>query len=274
MATAFGLTEEQCQALAGVQLGDAILSYPLPSQHARYDSEDEEDEEYEDESESEDASGDGERSEAEEEDTSSETEEDESRVQGLPAHLLVVTSITTDTTEITDGSSTIEVAILEYDIDLTGKLATYRLDGKFCRINNEAKTAESTQTIANVVNSGNGLIVKPDGDVVRRVLFHSRCPAGCNQGWLANAAAITDVMPDWASLTTMEHRPVCPSCIGSDLLIEQQSLMGSLDLGAIVEHVGELNKRRRSELYYSFKQLDEREWYECHLRILNTADKL
>lgn len=96
--------------------------------------------------------------------------------------------------------------------------------------------------------------------------FQPACTtATCQDGWLASIADLQAVATDYTVPTSLPHEPVCPTCIGADLMKEHQSLRAEVeaftfvDLGRVVEFTGRLNVRRTA-LGYEFKQLDEREW--------------
>ena len=105
----------------------------------------------------------------------------------------------------------------------------------------------------------------PTGDHVRIRSF-DQCP-GCTGGFLDSLDELGQLVVSdrYASPTQLEHRPVCPVCIGLPLLKEQQNLRyeleltGTVELGDIVEFHGRLNQRRRL-VGHPFYQLDEREW--------------
>lgn len=108
------------------------------------------------------------------------------------------------------------------------------------------------------------LILNPSGDHIRNTIFNHRCPARCTNGWQPDQATLQDLLSD--DLEQLPHyRPLCPVCIGKELLDEQTLLrgilanMGMVDIGLVVEFIGRLNPRRRS-MGYSFYQFDEREW--------------
>ena len=106
--------------------------------------------------------------------------------------------------------------------------------------------------------------LNPTGDHIRNFVFHGRCPARCNRGWIATQEEM-HAMVENDIVTVSPHSPVCPVCIGKNLMQEHQSLREMLeashfvDIGFVVEFYGRLNPRRRL-LGYGFKQFDEREW--------------
>ena len=105
--------------------------------------------------------------------------------------------------------------------------------------------------------------LNPTGDSIRRTVFYNHCPAACNLGFLDDQYDLRDLIND-AIPTFQPYRPICPACMGIDLLNEQLTLRGlvdahDFDLGLAVEYNGRLNVRRR-ELGLPFAQFDEREW--------------
>ena len=114
------------------------------------------------------------------------------------------------------------------------------------------------------------LTLNPTGDFMRRLVSpHTMCPANCNDGWLDSLASLSTVLPTsvYATLALLEHRPICPVCLGLKLLKKQQALRSTLEqtmmpdvvLGPAIEFSGKLN-RRRTAVGYEFYQFDEREW--------------
>ncbi|KAK3672010.1 hypothetical protein LTR78_008185 [Recurvomyces mirabilis] len=96
---------------------------------------------------------------------------------------------------------------------------------------------------------------------------HGQCWANCNEGWLHCLDCLFLVLPSdiYSTAALQPHRPVCPACMGLDLLREQQALRVQLeafltvDFGATVEFLGRFNIHGQS-IGYDFWQYDEREW--------------
>jgi hypothetical protein len=106
-----------------------------------------------------------------------------------------------------------------------------------------------------------------NGDYIRHHVLRNRCPANCNHGFLPDIKALRNVVEPsvFAPQSTLEHRPICPVCVGIDVLVEQQDLRTTLeaftqvDLGAA--HTFHANmSTRRTALGYHYIQFDEREW--------------
>lgn len=130
-------------------------------------------------------------------------------------------------------------------------------------------TPEQVMSIKDVLDNdtrNNYLYINCTGDDIRYAVFNSRCPAHCNDGWVSTQQEMHDMVEENITMVT-EHMPVCPVCLGKDLMQEYQFLReilettqgGMIDLGIVVEFHGRLNPRRR-QLGYHFKQFDEREW--------------
>lgn len=112
--------------------------------------------------------------------------------------------------------------------------------------------------------------LNPSGDDMRYAIRrqgHGLCPANCDDGWLDSLQELADVLDPaiYATAATREHSPVCPVCIGLDILKEQQDLRTTLEAFSMVQFDAchdwhaRLNPRRVA-LGYEFYEYDEREW--------------
>ncbi|CAK4032938.1 Hypothetical predicted protein [Lecanosticta acicola] len=209
----------------------------------------------------------------------------------VPPRMFVVSRLTQDDL----GSITrIQLSLLNYSPKVTPNDAhLYHIYGKSCVHHHPSKCGSSVtacNTVADlvdIVKDSNFLLhVKPDGDSVRRLdsavyttngSAHGQCIAGCKRGWLANVSMLQGMIKDYDPLTTIAamatggtiprsfQQTVCPCCIGSDLVQEQQSLQAATMQGTppviddILAFYGKLNARRR-QLGFRFRQFDERQW--------------
>ncbi|KAK3683215.1 hypothetical protein LTR37_020457 [Vermiconidia calcicola] len=103
----------------------------------------------------------------------------------------------------------------------------------------------------------------PDGDMVRNLVFHRRCPADCEEGWLVTREEAQAMVPDTLA-TLLPHAPVCPACMGKTLMQEYHGLRQMLDaqyvdFTLVTDFYFRLNPRR-TMLSYPFRRLDERDW--------------
>ncbi|KAK4541362.1 hypothetical protein LTR36_008120 [Oleoguttula mirabilis] len=303
MIKVHGLSDEQRQLLSGAKIGDMVLfekQYaPVTEDDAESESESESEEEdagddeeqgeqdegAEDSGEAEDEAAisvqgsvndgegndqqDGEDGETDTEPTSEEEEEDAVNTTCL----YLVINLVCEDGAVTDialvklqyhASIDIEHAFQIYGTEVhhdTAEDCTH-LDGSECE----------ALTFMNQLGEDNGLEsftlrLNPDGDFVRTaVLRAGLCPAGCGGGWLTSLDKLQEyIHPDvFVSAATVPHQPVCPICIGLDLLKEQQTLRillesHQVDFGDIVEFMGRLNIRRK-HVGHRFYQFDEREW--------------
>ena len=295
MSSIDGLTEEQCQALAGVQVGDLLLVESFPK-HNEYENEDGETSQNDDavtsgdeaessvvtnQPESENGSGEvanddlgideeGNDDAGEEvEDEEAEESTDEDVQSGVAATVFKVI----DLTKNDDGSITdITLCALTYCAK-PGEAASpvYHLYGGDV-VDNTISGQQSNEgymfKVTNVVNdsktTGYSITLKPTGHDMFATVFNNRCPARCSNGWVATQEEMHAMVADHIT-TVSPHTPVCPVCIGKGLMQEYQSLRETLESYHMVEMVdaiefySRLNPRRR-QLGYSFHQFDEREW--------------
>lgn len=293
MASIEGLTDEQCQQLAAVRVGNFILVESQYKQNEDERSDEDSEAESEDEEDGEDAAGDEDEeggedaagdevgegaehiedieatAEGEEEE---EDEEDEEELLPLTTGLYIVLKIIKDKSDvITD----IIVEQLEYGskpAQVADSYHTYQIYGTQVEVNGATSNLPYDEndtekfSIKHLINNDyrdDYLYVNPTGDDVRHILHRGRCPARCRRGWIRTQAKMHELVTD--NLTTVtEHQPVCPVCMGKGLMQEYQTLReilesGPIDIGITVEFLGRLNPRRL-QLGYNFKQFDEREW--------------
>lgn len=196
--------------------------------------------------------------------------------------MYVATAVTkNDEDIITD----LQVASIPYSANVGDERGhrTYQIYANQCvtHHDNDCEECEDSQSITDVANADTFTFqVKPNGDQIRRFIAtnpRTRCISKCNDGWLDNISSLPELIKDYDSpfiagppLPGFLQRPVCPVCVGVPLLDEQQAVILSLMaigpgnatqlFGDIVEFHGHLNQRRRTQLRYSFKQFDEREW--------------
>lgn len=65
----------------------------------------------------------------------------------------------------------------------------------------------------------------PKGDRVRRTVFDHICPGGCRRGWLRDQRKLKALV-DEDLQTLQSFKPLCPVCLGKDLMNEQILLRG------------------------------------------------
>ena len=296
MAAIEGLNEEQCQALAGVQVGDLVLveCYPKESEE-EYDEHESGDESEDSQNDDEEAAGSGDDDEAEDdaesgagnqaddEDEEAENEEDEEGADGEEeesdrAAAEAVDDITSTTlykvhgvTKNDVGSVTdITVGTLDYcSKPAEATSSVYHIYGQdiilsTTPVDGSAETVTVKEVVVDTIDREYSITLKPNGDTTRSIIFNGRCPVQCNHGWVATQEDMHSMVTE--NITTLSpHSPVCPVCMGKALMQEFQSLretfenLNVVDMGDIVEFYGRLNPRRRL-LGYRFQQLDEREW--------------
>ncbi len=107
------------------------------------------------------------------------------------------------------------------------------------------------------------IIRNPCGDTITRNCYGS-CPAVCDDGFLETVHDLQQLVTD--NITDVSpYSPVCPVCIGKDIALAYHQLRVLLERAHVVtpDVTGDvffsLNPRR-TQLGYSFKQYDEREW--------------
>lgn len=289
MASIDGLTVEQCQQLAGVQVGNLIL---INSQYkdedndrsdggSEHESEDEEnaeegDGEEEGDGDEESEAGDEAQESGDEEDIEDDDEDEDMEDEELPeltTGLYLVLSVDRDDNDMITDIVLEEMAYNTKAAEKTlGSYRSYQIYGKQINVSgtklvipqpfNDTKKVSIKHLIDND-NREDYLYVKCTGDDVKNVIFRGRCPARCREGWVRTQQEMHEMVRDSIAVVT-EHQPVCPVCMGKDLMQEYQSLREILesapvDIGIVVEFHGRLNPRRR-KLGYRFKQFDEREW--------------
>jgi hypothetical protein len=178
-----------------------------------------------------------------------------------------------------DEITSLRLVSLTYD-PLPGtstSTATYHLHGTRCahsminaQLQDMAKAKDThpliTDTTIGITNSEQTIITaKPTGDIVRHIVHHYQCPAGCNDGRLPSIQALHGMVRGFDITTILPDHPPCPSCIGIPLMREYQLLRGTfeaytiVDLTQVADFLGRLNPRR-VQLGYDFEQLDERKW--------------
>lgn len=146
-----------------------------------------------------------------------------------------------------------------------------------------ASPCKDSQGVTEIATDGQFLFrPTPNGDRVREHIATNasrRCIAKCRDGWLNSVHDLVDMIKDYdppllswegEELPGYLMKPICPVCVGADLLKEQQSTqLMLLNIGAnnaqdifgsLVEFTGRLNQRRRHALGYRFEQFDERKW--------------
>ncbi|KAK4502817.1 hypothetical protein PRZ48_006243 [Zasmidium cellare] len=304
-STIEGLTDEQAAVLVGLQVGDLLLIQKVQRYEEDEDDDvedyDEDDGEGSGEGDEDGSDGDGEGADDEGDDAESDSASEASmsdsngesddqaqsddtsatEVQVLP-RVFTISAITHDASgNITD----IQLVHLKYSS--TVPIAhSYQIYGKQVvhdhpiSCGQQGDGCEATK-IADVVNHQDFQIhAKPNGDLVRRLdqdiwntNSHTRCITGCSSGFLPHGHNIQAMIANYTSptqalgtpLPTSYQLPLCPVCVGVDLLKEQQVLQanlmvaGMVEMGDVVEFLGRVNPRRR-ELGYPFEQFDEREW--------------
>ncbi|KAK3058673.1 hypothetical protein LTR09_000238 [Extremus antarcticus] len=110
------------------------------------------------------------------------------------------------------------------------------------------------------------LAIKPDGDMVRTACHKAGplCIAGCHQGYLENQEALNNLLYDPLNAVS-EYRPLCPYCIGFDLVKQYHSLrefrdITNVDISQLYDFSHSLNARFAELGYQSQYDLDESEW--------------
>ena len=292
MASVQGISEEHCQALAGVKVGDLVLieSYPKQDESERSEADSEiASERSQEDGEEPVASGEqgeaatGELSDVEdvssdetEESDSDGDKEDESEHdddnEGATATLYLVSSISTDATgNVTDLTLRALSHCLKPAEATTASFHVYGTDVVTSAISpsssmssEDQKTVNFKDVVATVGSTEHSIQLNPTTNDIGAIMFNGRCPAQCQDGWISTQENMHALAAETIR-TVSHHTPVCPVCIGMPLMQEYQSLRELLedsyatDIGMLVEFYGHLNTRRK-ELGYSFKQFDEREW--------------
>lgn len=222
-----------------------------------------------------------------EESSSQEESDEEGTEPTLDSEEEVVEVVSTDRLYLVTGTShdetgaaleDISLVELSYDL-LHADEHTFQLFGteishiasKDCThaLDSECQSRKSFKQLAQ--NDGlqsHTIRLNPSGDYVRPIVQpNSLCPANCDEGWLESRESLADhVSADvYTSPATHPHQPVCPVCLGLDLLKDHQALRATfeatyqVDFGALVEFIGRLNVRR-AQVGHGFYQLDERQW--------------
>ncbi|KAK3718209.1 protein K48-linked ubiquitination [Vermiconidia calcicola] len=211
-----------------------------------------------------DNAGDNDEDERESEDEHSESDSP----QNEPAALYTVEQITkNDEGSITD----ISLCLLNYQPKLSeADGSAYHIYGAILVesfVSSEEDTTTEPLTIKDIRSDTETkaytITCSPDGDLVRNLVFHRRCPAHCEQGWLPTQEKAQAMVPDTLA-TLLPHEPVCPACMGKDLMQEYHGLRQMLDVQyvdftLVTDFYFRLNPRR-TVLGYPFRQLDERDW--------------
>ena len=288
-----GLAEQHCQVLAGVQVGDYIVIERSPRARTNDDDGESEADTHsdsdDDESESEAAVGSVEETESAtarngDEDLSNENEGDDEEAGDLEggsednensktsATLFYVHNIVKDDTgAITD----ISLCLLEYSSQPSEvNSPSYHVYGANIvrNVSDQNKSdgidgswIKSIKVVVSDESFSYDMSLNPTGDHIRDIVFYGQCPAECNNGWLDLQEDLQATVTDTIQPVAASYSPVCPVCMGKDVMQEYHSLRQELevssfvDMGSIIEFLGRLNPRRR-QLGYSFKQFDEREW--------------
>ncbi|KAK5114773.1 hypothetical protein LTR85_010086 [Meristemomyces frigidus] len=270
-----GLSDEQRQVLGAVKVGDTVRfekQYaPAVNDDAESESEDDGD----------DVADDGEE-EGEQDEDADEDDEEEDEAQGSVHDdenserecLYLVTNLVSG-----ENGAVVDINLVKlhysatYDVEHSYKVFGTEVDYYTATDCTHLDTSgcEALTSFQQLDRDGGlqnfTLRLNPDGDFIRTtVLQNGLCPANCKHGWLASLDKLAEyVHPDvYATDAIDAHRPVCPVCIGLDLLKEQQTLRLQLeafqvDLGDAIDWTGRLNTRRR-QVGHRFHQFDEREW--------------
>lgn len=271
MASIEGLTEEQCERLAAIHVGDFIL---IASSY-KYNEEDGSDEGSEADSDAEEdgedevgedgeegaaeaasneegqeaehvedvdvAAGEGDEVEENDEGIEEEDEEDE-ELPPLTTGLYIVLEVNKD-----DNDEIIDIVLeqLEYNSkpgQLAGPHRPYQIYGTQVEVStttspisheqNDTKKMSIKYLIDNA-NRTDSFYINPTGDDVRRVLHpRHRCPARCHRGWISTQQEMHELVEEDITIVT-EHQPVCPVCMGKALMQEYQSLREILESGPV-----------------------------------------
>ena len=290
MASVQGISEEHCQALAGVKVGDLVLveSYPKQDESERG--------EVDSEIASELSQGDGEEtvaggeqgevatgevshvedlSDDETDETDSdgdkedEEDDDDDDNEAATVTLYLVSSTSTDGTgNVTDLTLRMLSHCLKPAEATAASFHIYGTDIVTSATSStsaeDQKTVNFKDVVATVGSTEHSIQLNPAGNDIGAIIFNGRCPAQCQDGWISTQENMHALVAE-SIRTVSDHTPICPVCIGKPLMQEYQSLRELLedsyatDIGILVEFYGHLNTRRK-ELGYAFKQFDEREW--------------
>ena len=70
--------------------------------------------------------------------------------------------------------------------------------------------------------------INPGGDMIRRHVLRGWCAANCEKGWLRNLDRLDAHMPEGSKMADFPHvprfRPLCPGCMGTELVVRQIKL--------------------------------------------------
>lgn len=261
-----GLTDVQCNAISGVQVGDLILVQKVapPPAHDEEEDDSRNEDDYDDEQgggddDDDPGSADSEQQDddetADHEDDAGESSTSDSSEQhsefdaaaqnDAPPRMYVVSVILKDASErVTD----VRLAGLTYSekVDAVNH-HTYHIYGRDVVHHHPTACMDqcsAATSISEIVQDDNTqLLVKPDGDMVRgfeqtflTASSNRRCIAACYEGWLSNAEKIQDMIKDYDAPTLSADKPIppsfqpsiCPVCVGADFLKRQQEIQGTL----------------------------------------------
>ncbi|GAB7360247.1 hypothetical protein MBLNU230_g8007t1 [Neophaeotheca triangularis] len=109
------------------------------------------------------------------------------------------------------------------------------------------------------------LHLEPAASTIRNLLHNGFCPAECRAGRLYNTTTLKQMVSSYESPAVLEHEPVCPCCMGLDLMKEEENLRAraansTVTIEEVVDFMGRFNIVAQQHGYYTTERLDEREW--------------
>jgi len=152
----------------------------------------------------------------------------------------------------------------EINYDVASSKCAHVFDDQSCKL-----SAKMTIVASSMEFKTHPPKLNPHPDTIRylNTPYLDTCPIRCDDGWLQSRGQIANYVDPivYGTNVTLEHKPICPVCMGLPLLKRQQSLLKQLEIYSTVGFddtfsftVG-LNERRRV-LGYGFYQYDGREW--------------
>ncbi|KAM3416949.1 hypothetical protein BST61_g8536 [Cercospora zeina] len=292
MAAIEGLTEAQNADLQGVNVGDLLFVEEIeaflyiPVGVVEYESDEERDSnEEEDEGEG-DSDHDENSSSVSDDDGSTSNDGSNSTVDDDETTSLAETSkptmyIIRTITKLADNIVGMSVTPLTFSEKVGAQYGNhkYHILGDRCEANHTCDGMCSLATCIKEVTSIHSVFaINPSGDFVRSIIKSPLpCLATCRSGYLDSISCLQDMVKDYVpEMLTYEQnnagvtpafleKPLCPVCIGPDLLKEQQGLQYDLlvrhdmNFNAILDYHGRAAERR-SRIGYQFVQFDERRW--------------
>ncbi|KAI5357074.1 Putative Zinc finger, RING-type [Septoria linicola] len=197
--------------------------------------------------------------------------------------MFMVVNVTKDDT--TSNVTEINLVPLQFSekISTTPGSRVFHIYGSQCEASHHCVAPFDDLTNITDIASGNlfSFMVNPSGDYVRgKISDLDRCIEGCTDGFLDEITRLPDMIKDYepemllyeqnvGQVPESLQKPLCPVCMGADLLREQQALQNKVmtsmaDFGEVVEYYGRLSRRRTVLATtiggYRYIQFDERKW--------------